>query len=351
VTDEEKRRFFEEFWGVELSGEVGLTTVEATHEALKGRLKAYYIVGENPVISEANSKNAVNALRKLEFLVVQDIFPTETARLADIVLPATSMLENEGSLTNTERRVQWSFKAIEPPGEARPDWWIVSEVGKALGFTGNGPKGFGYRSAEDVLREINACTPQYRGITPERLKANLAGIHWPCPSEDHPGTPLLYTERFLTPDGRAHLASVEHRPPAETPDDEYPLILTTTRYVGHFHTLTMTGRSELLRKRWREPFLEVHPSDARRFGLEDNGWALIETRRGRYVARVKVTKAVKPGVVAIPWHWGANVLTNDALDPVSKIPDTKACACRVKPVGEAEARRILEELRAEGVVA
>ncbi|WP_457743077.1 formate dehydrogenase subunit alpha [Thermococcus sp.] len=351
VTDEEKRRFFEEFWGVELSGEIGLTTVEATHEALKGRLRGYYIVGENPVISEANSKNVLKALRKLEFLAVQDIFPTETTRLADIVLPATSMLENEGSLTNTERRVQWSFKAIEPPGEAKPDWWIVSEIGKAVGFTGDGAKGFNYRSPEEILREINACTPQYRGITPERLKSNLAGIHWPCPSEDHPGTRVLYTERFLTPDGRAHLASVEHRPPAETPDDEYPLILTTMRYVGHFHTLTMTGRSRLLRKRWREPFLEVHPNDAERFNLKDGEWALIETRRGRYVARVMVTKAIKPGVVAIPWHWGANVLTNDTLDPVSKIPDTKACACRVKPVSEAEARLILEELKTEGVVA
>jgi len=351
VNDDEKRKSFEEFWGTELSGEVGLTTVEATHEALKGRLKAYYIMGENPVISEANSKNVVKALRKLEFLVVQDIFPTQTARLADIVLPATSMLENEGSLTNTERRVQWSFKAIEPPGEAKPDWWIVSEIGKAVGFTGSGAKGFNYRSPEEILREINSCTPQYRGITPERLKENLAGIHWPCPSEDHPGTRVLYTEEFLTPDGKAHLASVEHRPPAETPDEEYPLILTTMRYVGHFHTLTMTGRSELLRKRWREPFLEVHPSDAERYGLKDGEWAVIETRRGRYVARAKITKAVKRGVVAIPWHWGANVLTNDALDPVSKIPDTKACACRVRPVREAEAGRILEELRKEGVVA
>jgi len=350
VTDGEKRRFFEEFWGVELSGEIGLTTVEATHEAIKGRLKAYYIVGENPVISEANSRNVVKALRKLEFLAVQDIFPTETTRLADIVLPATSMLENEGSLTNIERRVQWSFKALDPPGEARPDWWIVSEIGKATGFSGDGAGGFNYNSPEDILREINACVPQYRGITPERLKANLAGIHWPCPDEDHPGTRVLYRDRFLTPDGKTHLASVEHRPPAETPDEEYPLILTTMRYVGHFHTLTMTGRSELLRKRWREPFLEVHPEDAERFGLKDGEWTLVETRRGRYPVRVKVTKAVKKGVVAIPWHWGANVLTNDAIDPVSKIPDTKACACRVRPVSETEARILLNELREMGVV-
>ncbi|WP_297478036.1 formate dehydrogenase subunit alpha, partial [Thermococcus sp.] len=217
VTDPEERKAFEKFWRVQPSGEVGLTTVEATHKALRGRLRAYYIMGENPVISEANSRNVLRALRKLDFLVVQDIFPTETTRLADIILPATSMLENEGSLTNTERRVQWSFKAMEPPGEARPDWWIVSEIGKAVGFTGSGARGFNYDSPEEILREINAIVPQYRGITPERLKKNLAGIHWPCPSEDHPGTRVLYTERFLTPDGKAHLASVEHRPPAETP--------------------------------------------------------------------------------------------------------------------------------------
>ncbi len=344
VTDPEKRKFFEDFWGVELSGEIGLTVIEAAHAIDRGKVKAYYIMGENPVISDANANHVIKALKKLEFMVVQDIVPTPTMEFADVVLPAAAMLENEGSLTNTERRVQWSFKAINPPGEARPDWWIISEIGKALGFRGDSAKGFNYSSPEDVLREINACTPQYRGITPERLKENLAGIHWPCPSEDHPGTRVLYRERFLTADGKAHLAAVDYRGPVELPDDEYPLILTTVRYVGQYHTLTMTGRSKSLTKRWPEPLAEINPEDAENLGINTGEWVKIETRRGVYPIRVRVTRTVKKGVIAVPWHWGANVLTNDALDPVSKIPETKACACRVVKITEEEACELMKTL-------
>ena len=345
VTDEEKRKFFEEFWGVELSGEVGLTTVEAAYAVDEGKVKAYYIMGENPVISEANANHVMHALEKLEFVVVQDIVPTPTMEFADIVLPAAAMLENEGSLTNTERRVQWSFQAANPPGEARPDWWIISEIGKAVGFNRDGPKGFIYNDAADVLREINACTPQYRGITPERLKANLAGIHWPCPSPDHPGTRVLYKEKFLTPDGKAHLAAVpEYKGPVELPDEEYPFLLTTHRYVGMYHTLTMTVRSEALVKRWPEPLAEIHPEDAAKLGIKTGDWIKIETRRGVYPIKAKVTRGVKKGVVSVPWHWGANVLTNDALDPFAKIPETKACACRVVKISEEEAKKLMEKL-------
>ncbi len=344
VTDPEKRAFFEEFWGVPLSGEPGLTAVEAAYAIDRGKVKAYYVMGENPVISEANANHVMHALQKLEFMVVQDIVPTPTMQFADIVLPAAAMLENEGSITNTERRVQWSFQAAKPPGEARPDWWIVSEIGKAVGFDKAGPKGFIYGSAEDILREINACTPQYRGITPERLKANLAGIHWPCPSEDHPGTRFLYRDRFLTPDGKAHLAAVEHRDPAELPDEEYPFLLTTIRYVGQYHTATMTMRSESLKKRWPEPLAEIHPEDAEKLGIKTGDWIVVETRRGKYPIRAKVTRLVKKGVIAVPWHWGANVLTNDALDPDSKIPETKVCACRARKVSEEEAKKVMEEL-------
>ena len=342
VTDPEKRKFFEEFWGVPLSSTIGLTVIEAAHAIEKGKVKAYYVMGENPVISDANTNHVLKALRKLEFMVVQDIVPTPTMELADIVLPAAAMPENSGSITNTERRVQWSFKAINPPGEARPDWWIVSEIGKAVGFTGEGAKGFSYTSPEDILREMNACTPQYRGITPERLKENLAGIHWPCPSEDHPGTRVLYRDRFLTSDGLAHLAAVDYKGPAELPDEEYPFVLTTIRYVGHYHTLTMTGRSRALVKRWPEPLAEIHPEDAKKLRIKSWDWIKIETRRGVYPIRAKVTKTVKKGVIAVPWHWGANVLTNDALDPVSKIPDTKACACRVAKITEEEARNLMK---------
>ncbi len=180
-----------------------------------------------------------------------------------------------------------------------------------------------------MLREINRVVPQYRGITPERLKNNLAGIQWPCPSEDHPGTPRLHVERFLTPDGKGHLAAVEHKPPAELPDEEYPLILTTTRIVGQYHTLTMSGRIPYLRKRWPEPYIEINPVDADRYGIKDGELVIVITRRGQFECKAKITRTIKPGVVAIPWHWGANVLTNDVLDPISKIPEYKVCACKI----------------------
>ncbi len=318
--------YFKKLWGVEsLPTTVGYTVMEACRAVHEGKVKAYYIMGENPVVSDANSNHLREALKKLEFLVVQDIFLTETAAYADIVLPAAALPECEGSLTNTERRVQWSFKAADPPGDARPDWWILTQVAKLLGLEGKFP----YTSIEEVTLEICAAVPQYRGITPGRLKKTAKGIQWPCPNEEHPGTRFLYRDKFLTPDGKAALAAVEHVPPAEPPDEEYPLILTTVRVVGMYHTNTMTGRSPSLVKRWPEPYIEINPVDARRLGIEQGDRVKVITRRGEYVCKAKVTSVVREGVVAVPWHWGANVLTNDALDPISKIPETKVCACRV----------------------
>jgi len=329
ITDLEKLEFFKKFWKVDyLSDEPGLTVIEASYAINKGKIKGYYVMGENPVISDANSNHVIKALRKLEFMVVQDIFLTETAQFADIILPAAAMLENEGSLTNTERRVQWSFAVKKPPGDAKPDWWIISEIGKTIGL-----ESFNYLKVEDILREINQCTPQYGGITPERLKEKLAGIHWPCPNENHPGTKILYRERFLTRDEKAHLAAVEHKPPAELPNDEYPFILTTHRYVGQYHTLTMSGKSPSLVKRWSEPLAEIHPEDAAKLGIKSRDLVKLVTRRGEYICKALVTRRVKKGVIAVPWHWGANVLTNDTLDPISKIPDTKACACNIFKIG------------------
>ncbi len=330
VVDDAKRREVAKLWGVEdLPSEPGLTVVEMMHAAASGKLRAMYIMGENPAVSDPNLNHVYEALEKLEFLVVQDIFPTETARFADIILPAAAWAEKEGSFTSTERRVQWSFKACDPPGEAKPDWLILTIVGKELGLPGWRE----YSGPEDVLREINEVVPQYRGITPERLKKNLEGIFWPCPSPDHPGTKRLHVERFPTPDGKARLIPVEYRPPAELPDDEYPFILTTCRIVGMYHTNTMTGRIPSLVKRWIGPYAEINPSDAEKLGIRSGDRIVIETRRGRYECVAKVTNSVPPGIIAVPWHWGANVLTNDALDPVSKIPEYKVCACRVVKKG------------------
>jgi len=326
VMDDGKRGEVAELWGVEdLPREPGLTVVEMVHAAAAGKLKAMYIMGENPAVSNPNLSHVYEALEKLEFLVVQDIFLSETAMYADIVLPAAAWAEKEGSYTSSERRVQWSFKAAEPPGEAKPDWLILSELGKELELPGWRT----YGSPEDILREINAVVPQYRGITPERLKRDLEGVFWPCPSEYHPGTPRLHVERFATPDGKARLIAAEFRPPAEIPDAEYPLMLTTYRVVGQYHTLTMTKRVAKLNKRWPEPYAEIHPDDAAKYGVRDGDIITILTRRGKYRVRARVTPSIKPGVVGLVWHWGANVLTNDALDPEAKTPELKVCACKI----------------------
>lgn len=326
VTDDAKRKEVAKHWGLEdLPSEPGLTIVEMIHGAHEGKIKALYIMGENPAVSDPNLNLVRKALKELEFLVVQDIFLTETAMYADIVLPAAAWGEKAGSYTASERRVQWSFKACEPPGEAKPDWLILSRLGKELGL----PSWPDYSSPEDILREINRVVPQYKGITPERLKNNLAGIQWPCPGEDHPGTPRLHVERFLTPDGKGHLAAVEYRPPAEVPDEEYPLILTTVRIVGQYHTLTMSNRIPYLKKRWPEPYVEINPVDAEKYGIKDGESVVIITRRGQFECKAKITRSIKPGVVSVPWHWGANVLTNDVLDPISKIPEYKVCACKI----------------------
>lgn len=327
VGDAEKRKVFENHWGVKLPSEVGLTIPEMIEGLSNGKVAGLYIMGENPVISDPDIDHVIKSLQNSEFLVVQDLFITETAELADVILPAAAFAEKEGSFTASERRVQWTFKVLEPPGEARPDWYILKEVAKALDL-----KGFEYSCPEDVLREINALVPQYRGITPERLKANIYGLQWPCPSEDHPGTPRLHVDVFPTKSGKGYLIPVELRGPAENPDKDYPFILTTVRVVGQFHTRTMSKRSPLLEKRWKEPFAEINDKDAEKLGIKTGDKIRIITRRGSYECKAFVTKNIVEGTIAVPWHWGANILTNTALDPEAKIPELKVAACRVEKI-------------------
>jgi len=319
-------------WGVSLDALPGrgLTVVEMMNAAYEGKLRAMYIMGENPAVSDPNLHHVWEALKKLEFLVVQDIFLTETAQFADIVLPAAAWAEKEGSFTNADRRVQWSFKALDPPGEARPDLWIIVQVAKGVGLE----RFFPYTSPEDVLREINKVVPAYAGITPERVKNTPGGIPWPCPSPDHPGTKILFSNRvFKTPSKKFTFFRLEWKGPAESPDDEYPLILTTMRLVGSFHTHTMTGNAPLLAKRWSPPgYVLIHPDTAKKYGVEHGARVAIETRRGRYEAIAYVTDRVRPDVIAVPWHFGANILTNDALDEISKEPEYKVAAARIIPL-------------------
>jgi formate dehydrogenase alpha subunit len=324
VADKEKHFIFEALWDRKLSARPGLTAVEMFNAAAAGEVKMMYIMGENPILSEPDMTHTIAALRKLDFLVVQDIFLTETARMADIVLPSASFAEKNGTYTNTERRVQPIRKALPPPGDALPDWKILVELSKKYGFN------LGYRSTADIFDEIAQVTPQYGGISHHRVET--CGIHWPCPTPDHPGTPILYTQGFTRGRGKFH--AVEYMPPAEQIDKKYPLILTTGRYLAQFHTGTMSRKVDGLNEIAPEARVEISPEDARKYKIRDKTMVSVTTRRGTVNARALVTPDIIPGVIYMPFHYAeaaANRLTNPALDPVAKIPELKVAAAFVKP--------------------
>ncbi|HDI52953.1 MAG TPA: formate dehydrogenase subunit alpha, partial [Candidatus Bathyarchaeota archaeon] len=324
VEDSEARRPFEEAWGVKLPSEPGLTSVEMT-EACGGEIRAMYIMGENIVLSHPDSNEVRRQLRKLEFLAVSELFLSETAELADVVLPAASYAEKTGTFTSTDRRVQLLHRAIPPIGECQPDWWIIAQLARRMG------RPLGAERPRDVMEEIARLVPLYRGITYDRLERR--GIQWPCPSPQHPGTPILHVERFTRRLGR--FTPAEYRPPAEQPDEEYPFILTTGRLLFHWHTGTMTRRSKTLTGQLNTPYVEFNVRDAERLGIEDGEWVRVRSRRGEITLQALVTDRIKEGVLFIPFHFreaAANVLTNPALDPRAKIPEYKACAAAVERV-------------------
>ncbi len=330
VTDEAARKKFEAAWGVELPPSPGLTVTEMIDAVGEGRIRALYVMAENPMLSDPDVNHVRAALERCEFLVVQDIFHTETAELAHVVLPGVSFAEKDGTFTATDRRVQLVRKAIEPLGEARPDWEIVCELAKR--FAPQATTDWDYPSPKEVLAEIAALTPIYGGISYERLEAGEV-LHWPCRSPDDPGTPYLHKGKFARGKGKFH--AVTFKEAAELPDEEYPLILTTGRIMFHWHTGTMTRRSEKLDKEVSEAYVEISAYDADALGIGKSERVRISSRRGEIEARAWVTKRVPPGVVFIPFHFAeaaANVLTHAALDPVAKIPEYKVCAVRVEPV-------------------
>jgi formate dehydrogenase alpha subunit len=331
VADEALQHKFEKAWNKKLSPAVGLTVVEMMNGALAGDVKAMYIMGENPMLSDPDLNHVREALEALDFLVVQDIFLTETAQLADVVLPATTFAEKDGTFTNTERRVQRIRKAIEPVGDSRPDWRIICDVASAMG-----EDGFNFDSVEEVFKELASLTPQYAGITYERIEDE--GLQWPCPTQDHPGTAYLHNGQFSR--GKGRFTPLEFKPPAESPDEEYPLLLTTERSLYHYHTGTMTRKSDGLNLLRKEELVEMNPADAEKLGIADGSMVRIESRRGRVEARVKVTADSAPGTVSMTFHfWESptNMLTNPALDPVAKIPEYKVCAVRVEKLKSARA--------------
>ncbi|MEW5945967.1 MAG: formate dehydrogenase subunit alpha [bacterium] len=328
VTDDSVRRKFARAWNVKrLPPSPGLTVVEMMNAAAAGSLKAMYIMGENPMISDPDINHVREALKNLEFLVVQDIFPSETAAMADVVLPAVSFAEKDGTFTNTERRVQRVRKAIEPVGECRQDWEITADLAGRMGYR------MKYADPAAIMREIASLTPSYGGVDYRRIEKE--NISWPCPDKKHPGTPILHADGFTRGKGKFH--AVEHRDPDETTDAEYPLILTTGRMLYHYHTCTMTRRSKPIDEHVPEAYLEVNVSDAARLGIVNGAFCRVASRRGEIRAKAHVSDVPPAGTVFIPFHFAeaaANELTNAALDPVAKIPEYKVCAVRLAPYAE-----------------
>ena len=327
VDDPDARRKFETAWGAPLPSEKGLTLTEIFDGALKGTIKAVYLVGENPVISDPNAHHVEEAIRNLEFLVVQDLFLTETAAMADVVLPAGSFAEKDGTFTNTERRVQRVRRAIEPIG--RPDWQITCELAKKMGG-----KGFDFHHPSEIMQEVASVTPSYSGITYDRLETPQ-GLQWPCTSKDHPGTPILHTAKFNTPSGKGRFVPLKFIPSAELPDADYPFLLTTGRGIFHFHTGTMTRKSEGLNALHPRELLEISPDDAGRLGIADGEEVWVSSRRGKVKAAASVTDRSPPGVVFMTFHFAetrTNLLTSPFVDPVAKIPEFKVCAVKVEKI-------------------
>ncbi len=321
VDNPEIQEKFESAWGCKLNDKPGLTTTLMTDAMYEGRIKTMYVVGENPLMSEPHLNHAREAMERLGFLVVQDIFPTETALIADVILPAAVFAEKNGTYTNTERRIQKLRKAIDPPGEAKPDWVIVSMLAERMGHS------FGFKSTAEIMDEIASLTPSYGGIDYNRL--DTGGLQWPCPNRDHPGTPLLHKDLFTRGKGKFH--AVEYKPPAESTSEEYPLILTTGRILEHWHTGSMSRRSDVLDTLQPNGMIDIHPDDALKLGITDGDKVAVSSARGRIETRAHITDKAAPGVVYMAFHWSeapANILTNPALDPTAKIPEFKVSAVK-----------------------
>ena len=327
VEDAALRHKFEQAWGVPLPEAAGLTVVEMTNAAADGTIKGLYIMGENPMLSDPDVGHVKQGLQNLDFLCVQDIFLSETAQMADVVLPACSFAEKDGTFTNTERRVQRVRKALDAPGQARQDWEIICQIASRLGYPMH------YESPSEIMDEIASLTPTYGGMSFERIEKE--GLRWPCPDKQHPGTTFLHQGRFTR--GLGRFRPVPFREAAELPDEEYPYLLTTGRLLYHFHTGTLSRRTAGLEEISPPAPFEIHPEDAMREGIEQGETVELSSRRGTIQARAVLTERSPRGTIFVPFHFReapANVLTNPALDPVAKIPEFKVCAVRLSKLQE-----------------
>ncbi len=325
VTDPQAREKFSKAWGVDLPDKVGLTVVEILNAAYDGKIRGIFVMAENPAMSDPDLAHAREALKRVDFLVVSDIFLTETAEVADVVLPGVTFAEKDGTITNTERRVQRFHKAIEPLGEAKPEWQIICELAQKMGYQ------MSYNSPAEIMEEIASLTPIYGGMLYPRLEKE--GLQWPCPNVEHPGTKFLHKDKFSR--GKGKFFPIEFREAVELPDEEYPLILTTGRVLYHFHTGTVTRRSKGLNEIYKEALVEISPQDAQELNITDGEIIEVASRRGKVRAKAKVTEKSDEGVVFMSFHFheaAANLLTIAALDPISKIPEYKVCAVKVKKI-------------------
>jgi formate dehydrogenase alpha subunit len=323
VADEAANKKFSEAWGKPLPNKVGLTILEMFNGIDEGKIKAIYCVGENPMVSDPDLHHVEDALKKLEVFIVQDIFQTETVKYATVALPGCSFAEKDGTFSNTERRVMLVRKAIEPVGEAKPDWQISQELSTRMGYPMN------YGSAEEIFQEIRKLTPSYAGITYKRLEEK--GLQWPCPTEDHGGTAFLHKDRFSR--GKGAFTPIPFKPPAEQVDGDYPMWLSTGRSFVHYHTGSMTRVSPSLHHELPEGYVEINPADAHAMQIKEGERIKVSSRRGAIQIKAKIKKTVDRGTVFIPFHFAetaANMLTNPAYDPAAKIPEFKVCAVKVE---------------------
>ena len=336
VTMEASRQKFESAWGVPLPDKVGMTVTEMIPAAADGKIKALYILGEDPIMSDPDSNHIRHCMQECEFIVLQEIFPSETSEYADILLPGVSFAEKTGTFTNTERRIQMVRQAIDPLGDARPDWQITQALAMRTLAMGDRKVGDGshanwdYASTSDIQAEISALTPSYAGVSHERLELGER-LQWPVKSLDHAGTPILHVGQFAR--GLGKFSPIEHVPPAELPNEEYPTLLSTGRVLYHWHGGEMTRRAHGLMTVYDQALIEVNPDDASRLGINGNRRVRVSSRRGSIEAEAWVTERVPPGMIYANFHFpeaSANELTIAALDPVAKIPEYKVCAVKVE---------------------
>jgi len=323
VADEAANKKFSEAWGKPLPNKPGLTILEMFHGIDEGKIKALYVVGENPLVTDPDLHHVEAALKKLDVFIVQDIFLTQTAKNATLVLPGTSFAEKDGTFSNTERRVLLVRQAIPPVGESRPDWMITQDLSTRCGYPMH------YASPEAIFEEIKSLTPSYAGMSYARLAAK--GLQWPCPTAEHPGTVFLHKDRFSR--GKGAFTAIDYKPPAEVVDAEYPMWLSTGRSFAHYHSGSMTRVSPSLHQEVPEGYVEISPTDAKTMAIKDGERVKVSSRRGEIQIKAKISGKVNRGVVFIPFHFAetaANVLTNPAYDPVAKIPEYKVCAVKVE---------------------